>query len=1280
MRLMCAAIASLIWLTSYLSYGPVPGATRHATASAVSVHQAPNSTRFYRSLAAGIGAAKGEMLLKLREGPSVTRVDGTLDIQWFVQPGTQAKVKLNYVDGPGEGWKSLSMNFGPRPLVISFRAGRVDARRSLVSRIDFRKNGEPLEYYDDTGHPIGLAFSQFPEIRQHLKIPNGPASLFQGRPFAGLTASPLLGGGGLAVRQVLIPAEVRARQGALVKLRPQAVLNFMPGRSGGADPGDFVRLLEACELTINTLSYSPDEGQVEGSLGPATLVIDEGHLGASDTVLKPGQGSALHFDRLSFNSAERPGVAAAVIFSGGSLVGTMRGGSRIEIARNARGASLVEINTSEPVRIGELSLRYGENLISTMAVDGAVIPVAGARGQISFDEKNFLDVRFQSAPLSINLARATWEVDVPSQLSGSIPAFTSEVLGGQLTLNDKSRLRLNTGQVVATGASLQSPAAHPAQAIFTDARFVLARDSVIGVSDQLLLTANDGALIAADGANPLSFGADRVGPSGRFRFEGVSVAGGALKLGRQGEVAITSGAVSATLVRPPDSGLKGTLSGTLGAGAGSLTLDAGNAYAVRGGSLRVEELSLSDAAGVAGSFASASFSLGPSRAGFSDKLTIATSAGGTFSADSTDAPLTISQMGELTGNCLMRHPIRRGLLRLGEGAELTLGGGAVEARASLAGARPLSGTLKLDVTATSGAFTLNRETVLPVRQGDVRAVQLTFQNPSVLSGPITGLNLQLAESNITLPNALTAVFTSGSALAGGGDALKLELGRDGRLTGTYLLRLPVRRGDMTLGRVGVVKLTGGALGVLVAKEADQSAQLTVSADVSIGGGVLEPLPGTRVTLKGGSSFKARALSVSDSNGITGALAETDLILGAATVRIPGGFIIKTKDGGRLTAKQSTNPFAIPREGSFAQGSFALDLPFDNLYNASDANLQLTDGRVRLPLVNNSDGSITGSDCSLNGTLPVAFSDPAISLRVAVAVAGGTLTSKPGEPALFRANLQAVIPPIPEVAVSIRSEDLGSFFPASLALKTDSATTMTGVLELKGSAVSIPTLSQSLTLDLHLNLDFMQQEALAQLPAHFDESGHPEADKLRWSFDRIGQGVVLHEGRIVATVTYKGDIETRGFLGGCHLKWVYPVGILSFRPGLVERGGQWLITPEDVKFRVDLRADSDTKCSAFPWVGNMGGRLYDYLNGDRIRSKILDKIQNAAKPVPVGYALSRLAGRVKLSNASGTRACFYPVLESARLGDLSGALSDARISAQLNMKARLFLADTCAAPN
>lgn len=1032
--------------------------------------EASVATQFYRSLAAGIGPAKGEIHFKLLPGTTTSSINGTRDIRWTVQTETDVTVKLEYL-GQVQGWKSLSMEFGPDPIIASFREGHVNAKKQRLTRIEFRKNGEPLEYFDEFHQPVGLALSGFPEVRRHIKIPNGASSLFLGQPFAGITQASVTGG--LVVQQVVVLPPANVDKTVSVTLQPQTELIFAASLPGTTDTKNSIILRDASTIRIPSLQYRPDGTHTKGALGAMTFNLAEGRLGVTNTVFNLDAGLTLSFDGISFSSAAEAGAPASVTASGGVLAGRLKRASRIEVARTDLGPAQFEINSSETSSLKNLRLVSTDSPSFTISVETATLPVAGAKINVPFGDRNYLLLSVKDAPpINLSGGKSVWQSDQPPIFSGSVPAFSADALGGQIILNSQSLLKISSGQVASTGITINSTVPRPSSGAFTSARFVLASGTSLGVKDQLSALISGGTLDAATTTTPLVFDSGKEGPAGQFTLKDLALQSGNMKLGNQGTIELNSGTINALITRNPDSGVNGKVSGTLGVGTGSIELDTSNTYPINNGTLRFKDLNLSDALGLTGAVESASFSLQSTTATFSDKLMALTAPGGTFKAEDASSPLTLNGSGDLTGKSALHFQIQQGLLLMGGIFAVPLEGGTIDAQATIAGTRPLSGTLALDATTNSGTFDFNGDTKLHITRGHVKADRLAFQNPDTLTGDFNLVEFQFAESSITIPNSLLGAHFSAATLDANGGPLTIQIGPGGKVYGSYHLHMLVKTGDMKLGKVGTVGLTGGTVDLYWTRRVGQTESITANVDITIGSGSIEPIQGTHVALKGGSRLKANALTVSDNEGITGALADVDLTLGPSTVVIPDGSTLETKDGGHLTANQAAS-LTVPQSGSFLQGGFVLDVPFFTFYNSNDATFKLKDGRAILPLQNVADGSIIGSNCNIRGNLVITITDPdsTFDISIDVEISDGVLTRQVGKPTRLSGTLNVRIPAGLSIPKTIPQEDKGGdqhIFKVNLNIKTASDTSFTSLIILNGKNVSLcdmPAKTANLTIEV-----------------------------------------------------------------------------------------------------------------------------------------------------------------------------------------------------------------------
>lgn len=929
----------LIAVASSLSGGSQASVYSGGPQSAATVAKEPAATHFYRSVARNILSAKGELRFTFHEGSAITRVGNTIDIHWFVRPQTHASVRFEY-DEVSRNWRTLKMFFAPEPLIVSFREGRADAMRHQITRIDFRRSGEPLEYYDEHGLPIGLALSRFPEIRQHLRIPQGPTSLFLGQPFAGLEESPASGGRGLQVREVNIPRDLQERRFVTFTLRPQSRISLAEGLGGDARMSNWIQLRDEAAVVIPALTYQTDGQRTEGNLDPLTVTLTDGHLGVDRTSLKLDSGVTFSFRRLLFTTTERAGVAAGVFVEGGLLLGKVKPGSVVEVAHTEDESSVLQVSSAGPVRLSGLQLTYQNPFIVTVVVDSADLPLSGSVGKLYLDEDTVLELEFQQSPqIALSLNRSVWTSNKSPRLKGRIPEFAATVADGQIILNEQTILEIDTGKIVATGLQIDTAQENPFSSTMTEARFDLAANSSFGVTNHLTTTVSRGRVIAATSAQPLIVAFPKNSTRGHFSLEEMVVSSGSQQFGAQGALALTSGLLSASVNKSPGSDLRGRVSGSLNAGPSALRMDSHNDYQIKRGNLRFEDL------------------------------------------------------------------------------------------------------------------------------------LLTNQS---LTGPLESIVLQFSDSTISIPNSVIARITEQATLESGTGPLNLRISEDGSLVGTYHLHLPIHGGEIKLGKVGQVELIGGTLDFFYTKNLGEKEQIKANVDLQLGPGHIRPARNIAVTLKGKSRLKAQALSVSDTEGVFGVLAELELALGAGVIAIPGGFVIEAKDGGRLTTNQAAQPPMVGASSSFLQGSFLLDLPFSNFYNAQDVSLQFTEGRIRLPLQNSSDGTISGAGCTIAGTLGVDFSapnQPSLTIPIAISITEGTLLQRPTETtAHFEAAFNATIPRGLRIPIKTKEEDPpGDAFVRSidLVIATASETNLVGRITLDGPALSVPAITQTASLNVEI---------------------------------------------------------------------------------------------------------------------------------------------------------------------------------------------------------------------
>jgi hypothetical protein len=219
------------------------------------------------------------------------------------------------------------------------------------------------------------------------------------------------------------------------------------------------------------------------------------------------------------------------------------------------------------------------------------------------------------------------------------------------------------------------------------------------------------------------------------------------------------------------------------------------------------------------------------------------------------------------------------------------------------------------------------------------------------------------------------------------------------------------------------------------------------------------------------------------------------------------------------------------------------------------------------------------------------------------------------------------------------------------------------------SISVPAQpSKESIIKLEITADLSGvQKAIANpnvIPNHFDEYGQPEENKYRWQFDtQSGPTVSLNNGRVSIDVTYHGDIETKGFLGGCHLNPVYPRFVISFAPTIQQDNQNWIIGTSNSAFNGSLAPGSDTKCSMFNIP--VENKLMQLLNGPNVRDKALSAVKSAKISIPVAEVSKRVAGPFQFAIPSvATKLFVYPGLTSITAAPIEGTLSNATLKLAL----------------
>ena len=1023
------------------------------------IHEA---NKFYLSLITATASGSGLLKYDFQGGQALSKIPGTLDIAWLVQPGTSASIKFEYQRSDAKSWKKLQFSFD-HPIAALFRQGHADAQRQEISRIEFRPNGEPLEYYDDEGQPIGLALSHFPEIRQHLQI-RGLSSLLFGIPFAGFTQSLATSANGFTVKRVLIPQD---NPNALVSLTLMPASKIVLVDDGKQE--SWIKASDSAQITVSSLVYDKTGQTLDASLRPVKFNIAEGSLAAGQTSLTLGSGGTLSFEHLRFWSNKSDGINC-LSATNGSFAGQLGQNSVVDIADEADGASLLDLGVAEPATLTGLTVQGVDDRL-TIGVSKAQLPISETRGQLPFGAGNKLRVRFQNQlPLALSLAQTSWFSNQPTQIAGSIPGFTADVIGGQFFLNDRTAINLGTGLITSSGLTLNFPSAHPATGVLTKASFAIMGGTTFGLGTNKLLLKILSGTLKTSGAGGLSFSTSRVGPVGNLLFQNVAIGGGSLKLGNQGAVELESGSVDIDIKR--DSTIAGKWAGKLVTSAGEIMIDGVNTYHIKRATFDIESQSLSDAVGFFGPFKSVSFSISRSQLRFSDNFTAFTADMGTeLEGNDPTAPLSIQADGELTGRIHLAAPVAEGTLTLNAGSSVRLlASSLVDAVFVKESHHPLTGRIGLTLHCGHGDIRINKTTNIPITGGEIKAADLAFVEPNSLTGKLNKLELDTGPVTTVFPNALQVSSEApGTVRAGDGVGPASGVNLGGCIT--FTVSQPVKAGQVKLGKNSVVNLVGGTM--ITTQHffcpGGQPDSTSIALDVVISNGRLQLNKETTLNINQNSHLKADALTVSEQNGVTGSISQADLTLGESMLSIPRGFKMMVGPQSHLTATAPAQPLHIDDSGTSIYGTVVFDGPMEKFFNADPTSFQLRGGTMHFELSQQPNGRIEGHAMSLTGaTMDLVITDPAMVLPVDFVLTKGEFAKNPDEDATLTATTLASISSftIQKQTDCNGDHDDGRFFPITYSVKArQRVVLLSGNTVLKGDQYTLPGTNGTIGLTL-----------------------------------------------------------------------------------------------------------------------------------------------------------------------------------------------------------------------
>lgn len=748
----------------------------------------------YTQLASTAQSAKGAVHFTLAQGVTTTRIPGTPDIQWIVRPGISATAEFDYVDGH---WKSLRLSFSDW-IEASFREGTVEAHRQKLTAIAF-DNGVPNDYYDEEAQPVGRSLSEFPEVRAHLRILNGPASILLGTLFAGLSQSPSLPNQGLSPTSITIEPGEREPGAALV-LKSQSLLSLSQDSPGDIAAGSWIRLGAPTAVSITSLRFDLTESVIGFHVASFSATLSDARLGLGDTVLVPAGG------QITFNSVDADSTKPdeALNITAGAFAGKLGAGSVVQLTRNSLGATSFVPQPSIDASIGGFSLSIRGDGVGTLTAHSVTIPVGSESAVVVFDHTDMLKLSInptQNPVLSID--KAIWAGGELPVAVGRLSSFTAAITGGVLAL-ERSHLNVLQGTVAANGLSIGVPNSNTVTGSLQQLSFVVDADSVVDAGAGAVFRLSSGVVSAAGSDPTLVFDSAQDGVIGTLNVADAVVDNGILPLGSQALLAVSADHANFTAVRVPLK-TQWSVSGKVAVSTGSFVFNTVGSFLIQSGTIDVSNLTMNGSGILGGSVSALDLAIAPQTIQFGDDFSVV--ALGTCRLQmGLGKSLTVSDKGNLVGDLSLAVPILTGTIHFGQVGVFNLKGGNVNIVADAA--TDLSAQIKidLDVQVASGDMKIPPSGEIQLGDGTITASGMAGSPSLGLVGPVARADLAIESATFSFKNGMQFNTTSGRFVS----TTNFTISSDGlSVSGPFSLRTSLDK--LTTGPNAGLSVSGGDL-------------------------------------------------------------------------------------------------------------------------------------------------------------------------------------------------------------------------------------------------------------------------------------------------------------------------------------------------------------------------------------------------------------------------------------------------------------------------------------
>lgn len=744
-------------------------------APAVSAAPVPSiPLSLFTQLATSAQSAKGIVHFELAQGITTTRIPGTADIRWIVRSGTSATAEFEYTNGQ---WKSLRLSFSDW-IMASFREGSVQAHRQKLSMIVF-KNGQPDDYFDDGAQPVGLSLSAFPEVRSHLRVPSGPASLLLASLFVGMKNSPSQPGQGLSPVAVTIqsPGPVA---GVVLVLKPGSLLPFSQDPPGQPGAGSWLRLAEPATVSFTALSFIPIESVIKFQLGALATQLADARLSFGGSVLLASNASRIAIDSLDSDTSNPD---AAIAIKSGAFSGRLASGSQLQLTRNALGATTFVPQPSGDARIERFVLLIRKNGAGTLTATNMTVPVAGQRATVVFDHLDALTLTIDSTQSpTLHLEQAAWTEGQPPLAHGKLSAFSAAINSGVLAM-DRSRLRILRGTVASNGLSIGNASSNTVVGSLQQLTFMVDANSVIDAGAGAAFCLRSGTGSAAGPAQSLVFDSALDGPIGNITITNAAVRNGVLRFGGQALLDISADKAAFTAIHTP-LGTDWSMSGTIKVSTGSFLLNTVGTFLIQSGTVAVNDLTMNDSGATGGTLSAVDLAIAPQTITYGDKLAVVALGTSRLRLSQATA-MQVANSGNLVGSLSLFVPIFTGRIHFGSVGVVDLNGGNVDFGVNAAADLSARLSLDIDVKVATGRLQILPGSEIVLGEGTIMASALVGSPDIGFVGPIAQADLAIRSASFSFNSGLQFATGTGKFVA----KADFKIARDGlSVSGPFSLR------------------------------------------------------------------------------------------------------------------------------------------------------------------------------------------------------------------------------------------------------------------------------------------------------------------------------------------------------------------------------------------------------------------------------------------------------------------------------------------------------------